>query len=144
MRNRSTYVLHINLTFVTKYFTLLPVPHGKINYCTEYIDFIQPNWPSAKFPFCVIYLFIDRELSPNFKLLKEPKNRFLETNSARLFSLAGRYDNSIPSRFLAHIDCLKNFSTGNRMRNKKGHFCRKISRPCPIPRTILLKHMSLH
>ena len=28
-------------------------------------------------------------------------------NSASLFSLAGRYDNPIPTRFLAPIDCLK-------------------------------------
>jgi hypothetical protein len=28
-------------------------------------------------------------------------------NSASLCSLAGRYDNPIPTRFLAHIDCLK-------------------------------------
>ncbi len=34
-------------------------------------------------------------------------NRFQGTNSAMLFSLAGRYENSIPSRFLAPIDCLK-------------------------------------
>ncbi len=34
-------------------------------------------------------------------------NRFQGTNSARLCSLAGRYDNFIPSRFLAPIDYLK-------------------------------------
>jgi hypothetical protein len=28
-------------------------------------------------------------------------------NSASLYSLAGRYDNPIPPRFLAPIDCLK-------------------------------------
>jgi hypothetical protein len=37
----------------------------------------------------------------------EPKNRFQETNSARLCSQAGRYDNPIPTRFLAPVDCLK-------------------------------------
>ncbi len=37
----------------------------------------------------------------------EPKNWFQETNYARLCSLAGRYDNPIPTRFLAPIDCLK-------------------------------------
>jgi hypothetical protein len=46
-------------------------------------------------------------LSQNFLTLKEPKNRFQGTNSARLCSLAGRYDNPIPTRFLAPIDCLK-------------------------------------
>jgi hypothetical protein len=34
-------------------------------------------------------------------------NRFQGINSARLCSLAGRYDNPIPSRFLAPINCLK-------------------------------------
>jgi hypothetical protein len=32
---------------------------------------------------------------------------FLRNNSASLCSLAGRYDNPIPIRFLAPIDCLK-------------------------------------
>ncbi len=35
----------------------------------------------------------------------EPRNRFLGTDSAILCSLAGRYDNPIPIRFLAPIDC---------------------------------------
>ena len=34
----------------------------------------------------------------------EPRNRFQGMNSA---SLAGRYDNPVPTRFLAPIDCLK-------------------------------------
>ncbi len=34
-------------------------------------------------------------------------NRFRGMNSASLCSLAGRYDNSIPIRFLTPIDCLK-------------------------------------
>ncbi len=38
---------------------------------------------------------------------KEPTNRFQLTNSARLCSPAGRYDNPIPTRFLSPIDCLK-------------------------------------
>jgi hypothetical protein len=37
----------------------------------------------------------------------EPRNRFQGMNSASLCSLAGRYDNSIPLRFLAPIDSLK-------------------------------------
>ncbi len=32
-------------------------------------------------------------------------------NSAGLCSLAGRYDNPIPTRFLAPIDCFKNSSS---------------------------------
>jgi hypothetical protein len=37
---------------------------------------------------------------------KEPKYRFQGIDAFRC-SLAGRYDNPIPTRFLAHIDCLK-------------------------------------
>ncbi len=37
----------------------------------------------------------------------EPRNRFQGINSANLCSLAGRYDNPIPPRFLAPIDSLK-------------------------------------
>ncbi len=37
----------------------------------------------------------------------EPRNRFRGMNYASLCSLAGRYKNSIPTLFLAHIDCLK-------------------------------------
>jgi hypothetical protein len=37
----------------------------------------------------------------------EPRNRFQGMNSASLCSLVGRYDNPIPPRFLAPIDCLK-------------------------------------
>ncbi len=45
--------------------------------------------------------------SPNFTTFKEHKNRFWGINSASLCSLAGRYDNTIPTRFLAPIGCLK-------------------------------------
>jgi hypothetical protein len=41
----------------------------------------------------------------------ESRNRFQGTNPASLY-LAGRYDNSIPTRFLAPIDCLTNSSSG--------------------------------
>jgi hypothetical protein len=36
-----------------------------------------------------------------------PRNGFQGMNSASLWSLAGRYDNPIPTRCLAPIDCLK-------------------------------------
>ncbi len=48
-----------------------------------------------------------RGQSPNFLTFKEPKNQFQGTIFARLCSLAGRYDNPIPTRFLAPIDCFK-------------------------------------
>ncbi len=37
----------------------------------------------------------------------EPRNRFQGMNSASLCRLADRYDNPIPTLFLAPIDCLK-------------------------------------
>ncbi len=46
-------------------------------------------------------------LSPNFEAFMEPRNQFQGTNSTSLCSLAGRYDNPIPTRFLAPINCLK-------------------------------------
>jgi hypothetical protein len=46
-----------------------------------------------------------KDLSPYFKMFMGPRNSFL--NSASLCSLAGRYDNPIPPRFLAPIDILK-------------------------------------
>ncbi len=45
--------------------------------------------------------------SPNFKTFKEPSNLFQGIYSANLCSLAGRYNNHIPTRFLATTDCLK-------------------------------------
>jgi hypothetical protein len=47
------------------------------------------------------------QLSPYFETFMEPRNRFQGMNSASLCSLAGQYDNPIPTRFLALIDCLK-------------------------------------
>jgi hypothetical protein len=46
--------------------------------------------------------------SPNFLTVKEPRNRFYGINSASLCSLAGLYDISLHTRFLAPLDCLKN------------------------------------
>jgi hypothetical protein len=37
----------------------------------------------------------------------EPRNRFQGINSASLCSLVGRYDNPIPTRFQAPLDCLQ-------------------------------------
>jgi hypothetical protein len=44
---------------------------------------------------------------PEFLNFKEPKNRFQETNSARLCGLAVRFDSPIPTRFLAPRDGIK-------------------------------------
>ncbi len=56
----------------------------------------------------------------NFLTFKEPKNRFQWTISARLYtcSLASRYDNPIPVRFLAPIDCSKIPALGPRSYSK--------------------------
>ncbi len=51
------------------------------------------------------FLILIQILSPNFWTSKEPKNQFQGTNSARLCSLAGRYDNPVSTRFLVHTDC---------------------------------------
>ncbi len=56
------------------------------------------------------------DLSPNFQTFKEPRNRFQGINSARLCSLAGRYDNTIPTRFLAPIDCSKIYGSRFKVR----------------------------
>jgi hypothetical protein len=42
-----------------------------------------------------------------FSTCKEPRNPFQGIDSASLCSLAGRYDNPIPTRFLVPIDCSK-------------------------------------
>ncbi len=51
--------------------------------------------------------FIHRILAPEFLTLKEPRNRFQGINSTSLWSLAGRNNNPVLTRFLAPIDCLK-------------------------------------
>jgi hypothetical protein len=53
------------------------------------------------------YTFKTTGSIPYFLTFVEPRNRFQEMNSASLCSLADRYDNPIPTRFLALIDCLK-------------------------------------
>ncbi len=51
--------------------------------------------------------WLDKTLNTEFLNYNEPKNRFQGINYASLCSLAGRYENLIPTRFLAPIDCLK-------------------------------------
>ncbi len=48
---------------------------------------------------------------PYFSTYMEPRNRFQGMNSASLCSLAGRYDNPIPTRCPALIDFFKNSSS---------------------------------
>jgi hypothetical protein len=57
---------------------------------------------------CVLASGVDTLYTePEFLTFMEPRNRFQGTNSASLCGLAGRYDNPIPTRFLAPIDFLK-------------------------------------
>jgi hypothetical protein len=42
-----------------------------------------------------------------FLNFEEPRNRFPGIDSASQCSLAGRYDNPLPTRFLSSIDCSK-------------------------------------
>ncbi len=58
--------------------------------------FLLGSWPP-----------IDCSSEPEYLNLKEPRNRFQEINSASLGTQAGRYDNIIPTWFLASIDCSK-------------------------------------
>jgi hypothetical protein len=79
----------------------------------------------------------------NFFVFPRPRSRFQGMNSASLCSLAGRYDNPIPPRFLAPIDSLKipalkeaqsqlaSYPFGERFRspNRKSGGCR-LESPC--------------
>jgi hypothetical protein len=58
---------------------------------------IQEQCSRAPMPF----LTVSNYTEPEFL------NLIQRTNSAKLCSLAGRYDNPIPTQFLASIDCLK-------------------------------------
>jgi hypothetical protein len=57
----------------------------------------------------------------------EPRNRFQVMNSASLCSLAGRYDNTIPTRFLVPIDCLKILAQASNSAARKGTKTRDFS-----------------
>ncbi len=76
-----------------------------IQYCKSVKKF-QGTWLVLHDWRCWVYSqsFIQ---SPYFLTFMEPRNRFQGMNSASLWSLAGRYDNPIPPRFLALIDSLK-------------------------------------
>ncbi len=65
----------------------------------------------ARIRTCLLLFLLSAYQSSNFKTFEEPKNRFQGINFPSLFILAGRYDNPILTRFLATIDCFKNYST---------------------------------
>jgi hypothetical protein len=79
----------------------------------------------------------------------EPRNRFQGMDFASLCSLADRYDNPIPTRFLAPIDCLKipalvqgnvSVCVSKRLREER----RSQIRAAHLDKTILIKDASLH
>ncbi len=62
--------------------------------------------PGQKVVLCSL-LFGPTESEPELLNFKKTKNRFQGIKSVSICSLAGRYNNPIPTRFLAPIDCLK-------------------------------------
>ncbi len=50
---------------------------------------------------------VAKTLSPNFLTFKKPRNRIQGIESASQWSLAGQYDNLIPTRFPVPTDCSK-------------------------------------
>ncbi len=66
-----------------------------------------------------------------FKTFMEPRNRSQWMNSTSLCSLAGRYDNPIPTRFLAPIDCLKIPALSSKFRYP-AYCVHKISESCKL------------
>jgi hypothetical protein len=89
-------------------FVFQPVYIFLLNVCVICVLLYLVSRPPFCFcvPACVPFSLIC-EQSPNFLTFKEPRNRFQGISSSSLCSLAGRYDNPIPTRFLAPIDCLK-------------------------------------
>jgi hypothetical protein len=68
------------------------------------------KWPQALYFFVFFSLptiSYGKFLYTIARILKRVWDRFQGMNSASLCSLAGRYDNPLPPRFLAPIDCLK-------------------------------------
>ncbi len=65
----------------------------------------------------------------------ELSNRFPGMNSASLCSLAGRYDNPIPTRFLVPIDCLK---------FQLRYFTHSCTPPPPTPQALAITPPTLH
>jgi hypothetical protein len=93
--------MHRNVKMLRDIQCLFNPEHGKgefyVVFTVQYFLFLVY---SSSFP--TIHL---KELE--FLTFKETRNRFQGINSASLCSLAGRYDNLTPTRFLAPIDCLK-------------------------------------
>ncbi len=75
--------------------------------CSRIHSNAMPAFVTLVLPDPLFILHFSFSLSPNFWTLKELRNRFQGINSASLWSLGGRYDNPIPTRFRAPIVCFK-------------------------------------
>ncbi len=71
------------------------------------VPFIGPGNCTETGTHCCWASSMDKFLVYCARILTRTRNRFQVMNSAILCSLAGRYDNPIPTRYLATIDCLK-------------------------------------
>jgi hypothetical protein len=63
-----------------------------------------------------------------FKLLRSWRNRLKGIDSANLCRLAGRYDNPIPTRFLARKDCYKIPAQNGSMKEHRGVYIQYMKR----------------
>ncbi len=76
------------------------------------VKFVNSKYEEPQLLLNTIYNGRSKNPEPEFVNVKEPRNRYQGTNAARLCSLAGRYDNPSPTRFLATADCLKISAVG--------------------------------
>ncbi len=96
-----------------------------------------PPLPSLH-QFCLFFsvflctLSVEGFTEPEFLNLKEPMNGFQGINSASLHSLAGWYDNSIPTRFLAPRDCWKITALMEEERGGEGAKSYDLRKPGPL------------
>ncbi len=104
---------YISPAQVTFYFLLLPLvqfPQER-KYCRDYYIlftvFLSIRYSTQLYLSSLRYHCVggcwDRTQRQYFETFKEPRNRSQGIDSASLCSLAGRYDNPIPTRFLASI-----------------------------------------
>jgi hypothetical protein len=78
----------------------------------DYLRYLGiPSIPTPKITKLLCRMVGYLNQSPYFWTFIEPRNRFQGMNSASLCSLAGRYDNPIPSRILAPMDSLTSETT---------------------------------
>jgi hypothetical protein len=67
----------------------------------------EGGYQGGRVPAARVQHLNNKQTEPVFLTFMEPRNRFQGINSANLCSLAGRYVNPIPNRFIAPRDFLK-------------------------------------